>query len=294
MATMQNLDCSFCRRTFYKLEHLKVSGLCRENTSDRSRLTTASQRHERSHTGSRPYACDVCTRAFGRQDSLYRHMRLHSKDHAGSKSYSSPAPSRAGTEIAASQRGEDSVNDNVDPQLTDTPCTAPSSTPTVTMDRQLVPVRQEGLIAPDQSGYDLMWPDSEQLFRTIVSSGSEAGQQSGGVFLSYASPVSPQAGAARFGDQPPSIDLSPGDESGQLVSGVKNMVHSQVRRPSSHDGRFADRISLPTSHLLSMSMPLTRSSSTSAYTCSSCASYPPFLYSTGLHSSSVTVYNHCC
>ena len=221
-------------------------------------------------------------------------MRLHSKDHAGSKSYSSPAPSRAGTEIAPSHGGEASVNDNLDPQLTDDSRTAPSLAPTVPMDRQIVPARQEGLNPADQSGYDLMWPDSEQLFRTIVSSGSDAGQQSGGVFLSYASPVSPQAGAARFGDQPPSIDLSPGGESGQVVSGVRNMVHSQVWRLGPNDGRFADEVSLPTSHLLSMSMPLTRSSSTSACTCSSYASYPPFLYSTGLHSSSATVCNHCC
>ena len=220
-------------------------------------------------------------------------MRLHSKDHAGSKSYSPLAPSRAGTETAPSQEGETSINDNVDPQLTDNP-QATSSSIAVPIDGQLVPVRQESLIPPDQSRYDLMWPDSEQLFRTIVSSGSDAGQPSGGVFLSYASPVSPQAGAAGFGDQPPSIDLTPGGESGQMVSSVRNMVHSQVMHLVPNNGRIADELSLPMSHPLSMSMSLTRSSSMSAYTCSSYASYQPFLYSTDLHSSSVTVCDRYC
>jgi hypothetical protein len=46
-----------CTAIFTKGEHLK--------------------RHERGHTGSRPYTCPTCDRRFGRQDSLTRHCRSH-------------------------------------------------------------------------------------------------------------------------------------------------------------------------------------------------------------------------
>lgn len=51
--------CSFCGMTFKKLEHC--------------------QRHERTHTLARPYSCTVCLKAFARQDTLNRHLRLHSR-----------------------------------------------------------------------------------------------------------------------------------------------------------------------------------------------------------------------
>ncbi|KIW16361.1 hypothetical protein PV08_06412 [Exophiala spinifera] len=34
-------------------------------------------RHERGHLGLKPFICDICTRRFGRQDSLLRHIRTH-------------------------------------------------------------------------------------------------------------------------------------------------------------------------------------------------------------------------
>ncbi|KEF54828.1 uncharacterized protein A1O9_09270 [Exophiala aquamarina CBS 119918] len=46
-----------CDRAFPKAEHLA--------------------RHERSHLGLKPFACPVCHRRFGRQDSMLRHSKLH-------------------------------------------------------------------------------------------------------------------------------------------------------------------------------------------------------------------------
>ncbi|KAL2426420.1 hypothetical protein ABEF95_004397 [Exophiala dermatitidis] len=53
----QVLHCQFCPNTYHKREHLV--------------------RHERIHTGLRPYTCDKCDRAFARHDSLLRHERVH-------------------------------------------------------------------------------------------------------------------------------------------------------------------------------------------------------------------------
>ncbi|KAG5772895.1 hypothetical protein H9Q72_001074 [Fusarium xylarioides] len=47
--------CSYCHRTFHKTEHLL--------------------RHERSHTGEKPYRCDTCSRGYARSDVLLRHVR---------------------------------------------------------------------------------------------------------------------------------------------------------------------------------------------------------------------------
>ncbi|KAI6251137.1 Regulatory protein MIG1 [Erysiphe necator] len=50
-------QCRFCDRKFSKVEHLK--------------------RHERSHTGERPYTCPKCLKSFSRSDVLIRHLKNH-------------------------------------------------------------------------------------------------------------------------------------------------------------------------------------------------------------------------
>ncbi|KAH8676560.1 fungal-specific transcription factor domain-containing protein [Tricladium varicosporioides] len=49
--------CMYCERRFSKAEHLK--------------------RHQRSHTGERPYRCSRCQKCFSRSDVLIRHLKNH-------------------------------------------------------------------------------------------------------------------------------------------------------------------------------------------------------------------------
>ncbi|ETI25656.1 hypothetical protein G647_02430 [Cladophialophora carrionii CBS 160.54] len=56
---MVAVECGICHKVFTRTEHL--------------------MRHERSHTGARPYQCALCSRSFPRQDSLVRHEKLHSR-----------------------------------------------------------------------------------------------------------------------------------------------------------------------------------------------------------------------
>ncbi|WWC93666.1 hypothetical protein V866_000502 [Kwoniella sp. B9012] len=64
--------CSLCNRGFKKHEHL--------------------QRHEKTHTASKPFQCTQCDRKFSRQDSLLRHVRLTHREK------SAPTPDSADTQ----------------------------------------------------------------------------------------------------------------------------------------------------------------------------------------------------
>ncbi|KIW14918.1 hypothetical protein PV08_07703 [Exophiala spinifera] len=55
----RSTKCSFCGHEFSKMEHL--------------------QRHERSHTGERPFECATCEKRFSRRDVLNRHIQKHLK-----------------------------------------------------------------------------------------------------------------------------------------------------------------------------------------------------------------------
>lgn len=57
---VMNRKCAYCDRRFSKAEHLK--------------------RHQRSHTGEKPFKCTVCLKSYARSDVLIRHTRNHHSD----------------------------------------------------------------------------------------------------------------------------------------------------------------------------------------------------------------------
>lgn len=63
--------CAFCLRRFWSAEDLR--------------------RHMRTHTGERPFSCDICRRRFTLKHSMLRHRKKHSFPHNSATEETSPA-----------------------------------------------------------------------------------------------------------------------------------------------------------------------------------------------------------
>ena len=111
-------------------------------------------------TGARPFVCRQCKRSFSRQDSLMRHERIHTRKATSTINSASPnieshpiTPESLGSIENATSHGQ------------------VSSSPRAEAEEW----HQDPAAIPDlsaQSGelnLDLIWPDSEDLFQTIMS-----------------------------------------------------------------------------------------------------------------------------
>ena len=67
-------QCAYCPRKFTREEHLR--------------------RHERSHTGEKPFKCHKCNRRYGRSDVLARHLQTHPSRLASKAQSTAPASNR--------------------------------------------------------------------------------------------------------------------------------------------------------------------------------------------------------
>ena len=158
------MECSFCQRTFHKGEHLR--------------------RHERSHTGSKPYPCKNCNRLFSRQDSLIRHERLHTRDattgvltpdEATGRVTASPATARQppNTDSSPLWHGTAAAPVYNSPPLSNVSGsehhTIPTSHQYDGQESQAHPASPQDLLQSADLDFELIWPDSELLFQTLMS-----------------------------------------------------------------------------------------------------------------------------
>ncbi|KAL2821760.1 hypothetical protein BDW59DRAFT_149991 [Aspergillus cavernicola] len=196
------LICRVCEKGFSKAEHLR--------------------RHERCHTGSKPFACKDCRRPFARQDALTRHEKLHTRSVATKQAQAQQSLQLPQvTTLDTLPWGPRAPADTV----------LSSSAPVQTWE---TPEAHQGSgLHPAVSDLDfaLIWPDSENLFQSIMSSDtSDQWQIPLGALpippvvqdvsgMSFGSPNS-------FDDRASSIGAIPSGGSHQAVRDVSDMVIS--------------------------------------------------------------------
>ncbi|KFY51015.1 hypothetical protein V496_09007 [Pseudogymnoascus sp. VKM F-4515 (FW-2607)] len=142
------MECRYCRKTFSKGEHLRRHERCLD----------------RKDTGSRPFVCADCKRPFARQDALIRHERLHTRKEGAE--YASPTSSAA----TQGQVAPESMSQIVNAEVRRAAHSADSGTPEQTwIEQQSMNSDVPDMLQASEIGSDLIWPDSETLFQTIMS-----------------------------------------------------------------------------------------------------------------------------
>ncbi|KAF7886179.1 hypothetical protein EAF00_010282 [Botryotinia globosa] len=198
------MDCRFCQKSFSKGEHLR--------------------RHERSHTGSRPFVCKECRRPFARQDSLARHERLHTRRESNYPNYPSP-PSSLVSQSSIPTNMLPAIDTNLQ---VETPITQQGNMEDRDAGHSIIgntPSSTEDL------DFELIWPDSEDLFETLMSSDPTNSWQMPIGMLPVPITTRSRINNGSFGIPGPfqekgSIGSIPVGESHQAVHNVSEMVTS--------------------------------------------------------------------
>ncbi|XHF98335.1 hypothetical protein AWENTII_001890 [Aspergillus wentii] len=202
---VKKLVCRVCQKGFSKAEHLR--------------------RHERCHTGSKPFVCKECRRPFARQDALTRHEKLHVRatdtKHAQTHPSSHLAPQSTSIDALPSW---DTSHASTAPPVT-------TSAPSQTWDARQ-PTQQSSLHhGATDLDFALIWPDSENLFQSIMSSDTMDQWQMPLGALPF-SPVVQDVNGMNFGspnsfdDRGSSIGAIPLGGGHQAVRDVTEMVTS--------------------------------------------------------------------
>ncbi|KAL4999271.1 C2H2 type zinc finger domain protein [Aspergillus recurvatus] len=197
------LICRVCDKGFSKAEHLR--------------------RHERCHTGSKPFVCKECRRPFARQDALTRHEKLHTRAAATKQAHAQQSlqvPQVTSLDTLAWEAPRPPAEAAVPTSATDQPWVTS------------VAQQASGLqgVASDLD-FALIWPDSENLFQSIMSSDSPDQWQIPLGSLPIP-PVVQDVSGMNFGspnsfdDRASSIGTIPSGGSHQAVRDVSDMVTS--------------------------------------------------------------------
>ncbi|KAK5800154.1 hypothetical protein VI817_002366 [Penicillium citrinum] len=175
-----------------------------------------------SYTGAKPFVCKECSRPFARQDALTRHEKLHQRD-MEVKDVPPPSSGPSSTSLDSMASWDSST----------TSPTGPTSTPATNHSwNEAQPVHASNIddVAADLD-FALIWPDSENLFQSLMSSDITDQWQiplgtlpfppvvQGINTMNFGSPSS-------FDDRTSSVGSIPSGEGHQAVRDVTEMVNS--------------------------------------------------------------------
>ncbi|KAJ5824983.1 hypothetical protein N7447_007323 [Penicillium robsamsonii] len=199
----KKLVCRVCQKSFSKAEHLR--------------------RHERCHTGSKPYVCKECRRPFARQDALTRHEKLHARAiNARNDSSEVHLPSQP-TCLASLASWDTSSASTAD--------LASNSATTHSWDESHPEDHGSMHNAALEVDFALVWPDSENLFQSLMSSDTTDQWQIPLGTLPF-SPIVQDINGMNFGspnlfdDRRTSVGAIPSGGGHQAVRDVTEMVTS--------------------------------------------------------------------
>ncbi|KAJ5727610.1 hypothetical protein N7493_005430, partial [Penicillium malachiteum] len=222
---VKKLICRVCQKGFTKAEHLRRHERCPEPSVFsiyRFRRNPSADRKIITDTGSKPYVCKECHRPFARQDALTRHEKLHLRDLSAKDSPASVSvPPSASIESMASW--ESSSASTAGP--------ASTSATSRSWDEQQSGNHPDIHNVASDLDFALVWPDSENLFQSLMSSDNADQWQMPLGTLPFP-PVVQDINGMNFGspnsfdDRSPSVGVIPSGGGHQAVRDVTEMVTS--------------------------------------------------------------------
>lgn len=169
--------------------------------------------------------CRECKRSFNRQDSLARHEKLHTKK--TSSRYPSPSPTEGVSSTPTSLAGTDYETSIAAISNIESDQTRFESQNTTANDLPHFPL-------PGEQDFSLIWPDTEDLFQSIIAFDSQWQIPVGTLPLpsdcqqTTRDDFSPHPS---FADRASSIGTIPSGGSHQAVHNVSKMVANLVSCP---------------------------------------------------------------
>ena len=158
------MECRFCQKAFHKGEHLR--------------------RHERCHTGLKPYVCKSCKRSFSRQDSLVRHEKLHTREPTATGAVSL---NETGASEAATRDARATTTAAESWVASGSAAAAPYNSPPLSTPSELErehhsipaaigssqygtpPDLSQEVLQSAELDFELIWPDSADLYQALMS-----------------------------------------------------------------------------------------------------------------------------
>lgn len=179
-----------------------------------------------SDTGSKPFVCRQCRRPFARQDALTRHEKLHKRDADATQDPSTPSLPTPSTFLDLSKTWK-----------TNAACITCSPSENLTesgsISEQQAAKELNLRNTPSDVDFDLIWPDSEELFQSIMATDvSDQWQMLSGTLpfplVAHDTPGPLFRSPVSFDDRGSSVGDIPNGSGHRAVHDVTELVASSV------------------------------------------------------------------